>query len=121
MNFIAGSNLNLCSVTLPVRSWPRALHRKLYYKLSMFLERKIYSDPGVRLVAVSHLLAKHLESHFRRTDVTVIPNAVDTLKFAVAPRMARRSASRHSLHFGENEFVLLLIGNDWKNKGLGLF
>jgi glycosyltransferase involved in cell wall biosynthesis len=104
---------------LPVGSWPRALHRKLYYKLSMFLERKIYSDPGVRLVAVSHLLAKHLESHFQRTDVTVIPNAVDTLKFAVATRMARRSASRHSLHFGENEFVLLLIGNDWKNKGLG--
>ncbi len=33
--------------------------------------------------------------------------------------MARRFASRQSLHFGENEFVLLLIGNDWKNKGLG--
>jgi UDP-glucose:(heptosyl)LPS alpha-1,3-glucosyltransferase len=85
----------------------------------MFLERKIYRDPDVRLIAVSHLLAKHLESHFQRTDVTVIPNAVDTLKFAAATRQARRSASRQSLHFGENEFVLLLIGNDWKNKGLG--
>jgi glycosyltransferase involved in cell wall biosynthesis len=106
--------------TLPLRSWPRALHRKLYYKLCMFLERKIYHDPGVRLVAVSHLLAKHLESYFQRTDVTVIPNAVDTLKFAAATRQARRSASRQSLHFGENEFVLLLIGNDWKNKGLGV-
>jgi glycosyltransferase involved in cell wall biosynthesis len=105
--------------TLPLRSWPRALHRKLYYKLCMFLERKIYHDPGVRLVAVSQLLAKHLESYFQRTDVTVIPNAVDTLKFAEGTRMARRSASRQSLHFGENEFVLLLIGNDWKSKGLG--
>jgi UDP-glucose:(heptosyl)LPS alpha-1,3-glucosyltransferase len=109
----------LVLLNLPVRSWPRALHRKLYYKLCMFVEQKIYSDPAVRLVAVSHLLAKHLAYHFQRTDVAVIPNAVDTLKFAVATRMARRSASRQSLHFGENEFVLLLIGNDWKNKGLG--
>jgi glycosyltransferase involved in cell wall biosynthesis len=105
--------------TLPLRSWPRALHRKLYYKLCMFLERKIYHDPGVRLVAVSQLMAKHLESYFQRTDVTVIPNAVDTLKFAEGTRTARRSASRQFLHFGENEFVLLLIGNDWKSKGLG--
>jgi glycosyltransferase involved in cell wall biosynthesis len=104
---------------VPLQGWPRAIHRKLYYKLIMFLERKIYCDPGVRLVAVSHLLAKHLESHFRRTDVTVIPNAVDTLRFAEATRLARRCASRQSLHFAENEFVLLLIGNDWKNKGLG--
>lgn len=105
--------------TLPLRSWPRAIHRKLYYKLITSLERKIYRDPSVRLVAVSHLLARHLESHFRRTDVTVIPNAVDTLRFSEATRKARRAASRQSHHFGENEFVLLLIGNDWKNKGLG--
>jgi glycosyltransferase involved in cell wall biosynthesis len=78
----------------------------------MFLERKIYSDPGVRLVAVSHLLAKHLELHFRRTDVTVIPHAVDTLKFSETTRVARRSASRQSLHFADNEFVLLLIVNN---------
>jgi glycosyltransferase involved in cell wall biosynthesis len=105
--------------TVPLRSWPRAIHRMLYYKLIMFLERKIYSDPGVRLVAVSHLLAKRLESHFGRTDVTVIPNAVDILRFAEPTRVARRSEARQSLHFAEKEFVLLLIGNDWKNKGLG--
>ena len=105
--------------SLPLRSWPRAIHRKLYYRLIISLERKIYRDPGVRLVAVSHLLAGHLESHFRRTDVTVIPNAVDTLRFSETTRKARRAASRQAHHFGENEFVLLLIGNDWKNKGLG--
>jgi glycosyltransferase involved in cell wall biosynthesis len=105
--------------TVSLRSWPRAIHRMLYYKLIMFLERKIYNDPGVRLVAVSHLQALHLESHFRRTDVTVIPNAVDTLRFSEAARVARRPEARQSLHFAEKEFVLLLIGNDWKNKGLG--
>ena len=39
-----------------LQSWPRLIHRRLYYKLIMLLERKIYRDPGVRLVAVSFLL-----------------------------------------------------------------
>lgn len=101
-----------------LRNLPRVIHRRLYYKFIMALERKVYCDPGVHLIAVSHSLAKHLESHFGRTDVTVIPNAVDTERFSEAVRLDRRAASRDSLHFGEDEFVVLLIGNDWKNKGL---
>jgi len=31
---------------------------------------------------------------------------------------ARRHESREFFHFREQEFVILLIGNDWKNKGL---
>jgi glycosyltransferase involved in cell wall biosynthesis len=103
---------------LPLQIWPRVVHRKLYYKLVMFLERKIYSDPGVRLVAVSSLVAAQLKSHFQREDVTVIPNAVDALRFTAEARIARRNTSRQSLSYGENDFVLLLIGNDWKKKGL---
>ena len=103
---------------LPVLIWPRVVHRKLYYKLVMFLERKIYSNPSVRLVAVSSLVAAQLKSHFQREDVTVIPNAVDTLRFTVEARMGKRDASRQSLSYGERDFVLLLIGNDWKTKGL---
>jgi len=103
---------------LPLPIWPRAVHRKLYYKLAMFLEREIYSDPGVRLVAVSSLVAAQLKSHFQREDVTVIPNAVDTLRFTQEERMAKRSASRQSFSYDEGDFVLLLIGNDWKKKGL---
>jgi len=103
---------------IPLRRWPLAIHRKLYYKVSMYLEQKIYRDPEVHLVAVSHLLARELASHFQRTDVIVIPNAVDTFRFAQATRIARRSESRLFLNFEENEFVLLLIGNDWKSKGL---
>jgi len=103
---------------LPVLIWSRVVHRKLYYKLVMFLERKIYSNPRVRLVAVSSLVAAQLKSHFQREDVTVIPNAVDTLRFTVEARMGKRDASRQSLSYGERDFVLLLIGNDWKTKGL---
>jgi glycosyltransferase involved in cell wall biosynthesis len=103
---------------LPVQLWPRLVHRKLYYKLAMFLERKIYSDPGVRLVAVSSLVAAQLKSHFKCEDVTVIPNAVDTLRFTPEARIAKRNTSRQSLSYEESDFVLLLIGNDWKKKGL---
>jgi glycosyltransferase involved in cell wall biosynthesis len=103
---------------LPFQIWPRVVHRKLYYKLVMFLERKIYSDPGVRLVAVSSLVAAQLKSHFQRDDVTVIPNAVDTFRFTPEARIGKRNASRQSLSYDEGDFVLLLIGNDWKKKGL---
>jgi glycosyltransferase involved in cell wall biosynthesis len=103
---------------VPLRSWPRVIHRKLYYKLIIFLERRIYRDPGVRLVAVSCLVAAQLKSHFQREDVTVIPNAVDTVRFTPEGRMAKRNASRQSLSYAESDFVLLLIGNDWKKKGL---
>jgi UDP-glucose:(heptosyl)LPS alpha-1,3-glucosyltransferase len=103
---------------VPLQSWPRVIHRKLYYKLIIFLEQKIYGNPSVRLVAVSSLVAAQLKAHFQREDVTVIPNAVDTLRFTPQARMAKRNASWQSLSFAESNFLLLLIGNDWKKKGL---
>jgi glycosyltransferase involved in cell wall biosynthesis len=103
---------------LPLQIWPRVIHRKLYYKLATFLERKIYCDPHVRLVAVSSIVAEQLKSYFQRGDVTVIRNAVDTLRFTPEVRLARRNASRQSFSYAEDDFVLLLIGNDWKKKGL---
>ena len=103
---------------LPFRSWPRVVHRKLYYKLVKSLERKIYSDRRVRLMAVSSLVARQLKVHFQREDVVVIPNAVDTLRFTSEARITKRVAARQSLSYQDSEFLLLLIGNDWKKKGL---
>jgi glycosyltransferase involved in cell wall biosynthesis len=110
--------LELALHRVPLQSWPRLIHRKLYYKLIMLLERKVYRDPGVRLVAVSSLVAAQLKSHFQREDVTVIPNAVDTLRFTPEARIAKRIGSRQALSYAESDFVVLLIGNDWKKKGL---
>jgi glycosyltransferase involved in cell wall biosynthesis len=103
---------------VPVWNWPRSVHRKLYYRLIMLLEQKMYRDSRVRLVAVSRLVAKQLENHFGATDVAVIPNAVDTHRFTPEACRARRAESRRALGFAENEYVALLIGNDWKKKGL---
>jgi len=103
---------------VPLKMWPRLIHRKLYYKLIMFLERRIYRDPRVRLVAVSNLIARQLQNYLGRTDAVVIPNTVDIARFNRVTCQARRAGLRQTFHFAENEFVLLLIGNDWKKKGL---
>lgn len=99
-------------------TWPRLIHRKLYYKLIMMLERRIYRDQRPRLIAVSNHVAVQLKAYFQRDDVTVIPNAVDTRRFSPAARIPKREDSRRTFGYSKDEFVLLLIGNDLKKKGL---
>ncbi|HET7105628.1 MAG TPA: glycosyltransferase family 4 protein [Candidatus Acidoferrum sp.] len=102
----------------PLSSWPVLLHRILYYRLIMALENRIYRKPRVRLAAVSQLTASELSRHFFRRDVTVIPNAADLALLNLPERLRRREQARLNLQLPENAFVLLLIGNDWKKKGL---
>jgi glycosyltransferase involved in cell wall biosynthesis len=116
--FYARVRHELALLKVPVSRWPVTVHRKLYYKLIMALERRIYTNPRVRLAAVSKLVSAQLEKHFGRTDSVVIPNAVDTVVFNSEARLARRSVSRQGLKLDDSDFVLLLIGNDWKKKGL---
>jgi glycosyltransferase involved in cell wall biosynthesis len=96
----------------------RRIHRKVYYELLTALERRIYKDPRVTLAAVSKRTAGLLKEHFRREDACVIPNGVDIKHFSVAGRLARRPESRGRRGFRDKDLVLLLIGNDWRNKGL---
>jgi UDP-glucose:(heptosyl)LPS alpha-1,3-glucosyltransferase len=84
----------------------------------MFLERRVYSNSKVRLAAVSQLVASQLSTYFGRADVAIIPSAVDTSRFSCSSRLARRPRSRALFNFSDDDFVLLLIGNDWKVKGL---
>ncbi len=102
----------------PLASWPRLIHRKLYYRLLMLLENRMYRNPRVSLIAVSTLIARKLEIYVGRGGVTVIPNAVDTRRFSPEARLEKRAQSRKQLSFAQDDFVVLLIGNDWKNKGL---
>jgi len=96
----------------------RKTHRRIYYALLAALERRIYADPKVALAAVSTRTAGLLKEYFHREDVRVIPNGVDTTHFSSATRLARRAESRQRRGFRDEDFVLLLIGNDWRNKGL---
>lgn len=53
----------------------------------MFLERRNYRNPRVRLAAVSQLVANKLLNHFQRADVAVIPNGVDAARLFPAARL----------------------------------
>jgi glycosyltransferase involved in cell wall biosynthesis len=102
----------------PMRSWPRRLHRLLYYRCIMALESRIYRNSKICLTAVSGLVADQLRSHFGRTDVRVIPNGVETKEFNAANWNGRRDRARTEFGLAKNDFVLLLLGNDWVKKGL---
>ncbi len=82
------------------------------------MERRIYGDPKVSIVAVSLRTARLLDGYFHRQDVRVIPNGVDTTQFSPSARLALRANARLRRNIQESNFVLLLIGNDWRVKGL---
>lgn len=103
---------------VPLSKWPVMVHRKLYYRLIMALERRIYADPKVHLAAVSNVVSAQLVKHFGRSDAVVIRNAVDTARFSLECRIARRPDSRKAMQLRDADFAVLLIGNDWKKKGL---
>jgi glycosyltransferase involved in cell wall biosynthesis len=102
----------------PWQAWPRLIHRRLYYQLIMALERKIYSNRRHALAAVSALAAGQALRVFGREDVLVIYNAVDLERFNPPARQKRRGEFRQQLGLADRDFVLLLVGNDWKKKGL---
>ena len=86
----------------------------------MALERRVYIRPALAITAVSQLVADQLKSFFGRSDVLVVRNAVDTGYFNSRARIARREAARAAFAMAPGDFVFLLIGNDWKKKGLDL-
>jgi UDP-glucose:(heptosyl)LPS alpha-1,3-glucosyltransferase len=96
----------------------RRIHRSAYYSLVAGMERRIYANPDVSLAAVSARTSKLLADTFHREDVRVIPNGVDTTRFSPSARLALRAAARQRRNLQEKDFVLLLVGNDWRVKGL---
>jgi UDP-glucose:(heptosyl)LPS alpha-1,3-glucosyltransferase len=96
----------------------RRLHRRAYYGLLTALERRVYSNGNVLLAGVSRRTAGLVQRYFGRGDVRVIPNGVNTLQFSASTRLALRGEARKRRRFQDDDFVLLLVGNDWRVKGV---
>lgn len=112
------SNLRLRSNN--VWSWPRAIHRRLYYRLIMQLERQIYVNPATSIVAISQKTAVDLKQSYGRNDKLQVNYAgTDHRTFNPDSLCSRRSSARSAIGLPDSAFVLLLVGNDWHNKGLG--
>ena len=103
----------------PVRFWPRLIHRRLYYRLVMFLERWMYANPATGLILIAKKTAGDLWRHYGiEGNFPVVYIGLDHNIFNPESRLRNRPEVRRQLGFADETFVLVLVGNDWKKKGL---
>jgi len=103
----------------PVRSWPQLLHRRIYYRLVIALERLVYGGKGALLTVVSAKVARDLKRYGRaESQLTVIVHGIDAQRFNADARRKLRASARRALDLHDGVLCLLLVGNDWKKKGL---
>ncbi|HXU22374.1 MAG TPA: glycosyltransferase family 4 protein [Verrucomicrobiae bacterium] len=103
----------------PLRRWPRLLHRRLYYSLVVFLERRIYSNPHTQLVPMAKKTQADLNRFYARDGgCPILHLGLEHARFNPSRRAELRQASRESLGLTGRDFVALLIGNDLLNKGM---
>jgi len=99
--------------------WPRLIHRRLMYRLFIGLERHVYSNQRIPLVVISHKMEEDLRRFFARTEnVQLLYHGIDPAHMNPERRMMLREKSRNELGIPAEAFALLLVGNDWKKKGL---
>ena len=105
---------------VPLRDWPRSLHRKIYFGVIMALERLIYRKSKLVMIYVSNRVSEEMREYFARSNEkdVVIYHGVATSYFNPADRRKLRAREREKLGIADSDFVLLLIGNDWTVKGL---
>jgi UDP-glucose:(heptosyl)LPS alpha-1,3-glucosyltransferase len=114
---MAAPELNL--IGNPIRFWPRLIHRKLYYALVIFLERHMYTNPKTGLILIAKKTAADLKRHYAiDRPLPVVYIGLDHKIFNRELRLRNRPDVRKQLGFPDDTFVLVLVGNDWKKKGL---
>jgi glycosyltransferase involved in cell wall biosynthesis len=119
--FLRQARAELRLARSPLRAWPRLLHRKIYYRLIVALERRIYTDPNTMLVLYAKKSARDLERFYERHDrLPVLYLGLDHTTFNPARRAALRDVARQELGLGQGRFVLLLVGNDLRKKGIAV-
>ena len=103
----------------PMGSWPRLLHRKLYYQVIILLERIVFTEPRVQLILTAPQTAEELKRFYGRDDrFPVVSAGLDLAIFNPESRQALRKNARRELALAHDRFAILLVGNDWRKKGL---
>src|SRR5580704_2414828 len=102
-----------------LREWPRLLHRKFYYKVALAMEQHAYRNRETALLVNSHKSAAELKRLYGRDErIPVLYLGLDHSIFNTATRSGLREAARKQLQLPHGRFSLILVGNDWRNKGL---
>lgn len=103
----------------PIRRWPRLLHRRMYYSLIMFLERRIYPSSRKQLVLTSKKTEVDLKRFYpRKKSYPIVYLGVDHRRFNPSRLAELRQSARESLGLGDRDVAVLLIGNDLLKKGI---
>jgi glycosyltransferase involved in cell wall biosynthesis len=103
----------------PIQLWPRLLHRRIYYRAVIFFERRIYTNPRTQLILTSRRTSEELARFYDRNEpFPVVIAGLDHAVFNPVRRKSLRSEARRDLRIADDRFTLLLIGNDWRKKGL---
>jgi glycosyltransferase involved in cell wall biosynthesis len=102
-----------------LKAWPLILHRRIYYRLIEFLEKKLYGRDDIYLAAVSEKGAQDIRARFgQKKHLSVIYHGVDSAKFNPQRRTELSMGARAELGLADDSFAVLFIGNDWRNRGL---
>src|ERR1700689_1851438 len=103
----------------PTGTWPALLHRRLYYRLLVLLERRVYANQKTVLILIARKTAVSLERFYGRVDrFPVLYLGLDHAIFNPARRHGLREGARSELGLSDSQFTLVLVGNDWRNKGV---
>jgi glycosyltransferase involved in cell wall biosynthesis len=102
-----------------VGTWLRLAHRRISYGVFIALERYVYAKRNTPLIVISHKMEEDLERSFQRTgNLHLLYHGIDPLHMNPERRILLRDESRIHLGIPRDAFAILLIGNDWKKKGL---
>jgi glycosyltransferase involved in cell wall biosynthesis len=100
-------------------SWPRLIHRRLYYRLIIFLEGIVFRNPKIQLILTASQSGAEIERFYARSGgLPVVSAGLDHMAFNPERRLAIRAAARAALGLGDDRFAILMVGNDWRKKGL---
>jgi glycosyltransferase involved in cell wall biosynthesis len=100
-------------------TWLRLVHRRISYSFFTALERYTYTKRHIPLILISHKMEEDLERSFQRTDnLHLLYHGIDPSHMNPERRISLRSGARARLGIPDDVFAILLIGNDWKKKGL---
>ena len=100
-------------------SWASLLHRRIYYSLLIWLEKRVYTRPDVLLMPIAQRIGEELAGFYGHHErFRILYAGLDDSVFNPARRITLRENARRQLGLTEDTFALLLIGNDWRNKGL---
>ncbi|MBM4295008.1 MAG: glycosyltransferase family 4 protein [Deltaproteobacteria bacterium] len=106
----------------PYLSWPSkaAMQVNPFHRLMLYLEARLFADPGLRrVIANSHQVKEEIIRHYRLEPerIKVIYNGLDHGRFRPLPERARRELLK-DLGAPPGVRILLFVGSGFNRKGL---